>query len=110
MIKPEDDYDSHGVFAGGDMTQEEWEEKVDSLVDKGYVAMVFHVPNTCKICLPGTFDENAEDYGIDDWYSMTGTYSYNGKFVGFFSRMGQEHVISESHHGVSIPSFRLEGE
>ena len=110
VIKPEDDYDSHGVFAGGDMTQEEWEEKVDSFVDKGYVAMVFHRPNTCKICLPGTFDEKAEDYGIGDWYSMIGTYSYNGKFVGFFSRMGQEHVISESHHGVSIPSFRLEGE
>ena len=51
-----------------------------------------------------------EDYGIKPWHSMTGTYSYNGKFVGFFSRMGREFVISESHHGVSIPSFRLIGE
>ncbi len=110
VIKPEDDYDSHGVYAGGDMEQEAWEELVDSLVDKGYVAMVFYTPPSSKIALPGPFSADAEDYGIGDWYSMTGTYSYNGKFVGFFSRMGREHVISESHHGVSIPSFYLEGE
>lgn len=110
IIKPEDDYDSHGVYAGGDMSQEEWEKTVDDSIDKGFVAMDFYLPPTSQICLPGEMDEAAEDYGIGQWHSMTGTYSFNGKFVGFFSRMGQENVISESHHGVSIPSFRLIGE
>ncbi len=136
ILKPEDDYDSHGIYAGGDLTQEEWEEKVDSLIDQDYIVMEFYVPKQCEICLPiaepadlenGTYTsvkpaglESAisyyaeealkEDYGIKPWFSMTGTYSFNGKFNGFFSRMGQEFVISESHHGVSIPSFRLIGE
>ncbi len=110
IIKPEDDYDSHGVYAGGDLSLEEWTAVVDRLTDKGFVAMAFHTPCTAMITLPGKADKDAADYGIAPWYSMTGTYAYNGKFVGFFSRMGQEHVISESHHGVSIPSFMLCGE
>lgn len=136
ILKPEDDYDSHGIYAGGDLSQEEWEEKVDSLIDRDYIVMEFYVPKQSKICLPiaspsdltdGTYNsvkpaglESAishyadeamtEDYGIRPWFSMTGTYSFNGKFNGFFSRMGREFVISESHHGVSIPSFRLLGE
>lgn len=110
IIKPEDDYDSHGVYAGGDMTQEEWEKTVDDAMDKGFVAMVFYTPAKSQIALPRPEEAALADYGIGDWFSMTGTYSYNGRFVGFFSRMGQEHVISESHNGVSIPSFRLVGE
>ena len=127
ILKPEDDYDSHGIYAGGDLTQEEWEEKVDSLMDNDYVVMEFYVPPVSEICLPIPTGERAEtklvsaadyyagealqgDFGISAWHSMTGTYSYNGKFSGFFSRMGKEFVISESHHGVSIPSFRLIGE
>lgn len=127
ILKPEDDYDSHGIFAGGDMQQAEWEEKVDSLIDRDYVVMEYYVPPVSEICLPIPTCERPEtklisavdyyadeamkeDYGIKPWHSMTGTYSYNGKFVGFFSRMGREFVISESHHGVSIPSFRLIGE
>lgn len=136
ILKPEDDYDSHGIYAGGDLSQEEWEEKVDSLIDRDYIVMEFYVPKQSKICLPiaapsdltdGTYtsvkpaglesaifhyadEAMTEDYGIRPWFSMTGTYSFNGKFNGFFSRMGREFVISESHHGVSIPSFRLIGE
>ncbi len=135
ILKPEDDYDSHGIFAGGDMSQEEWEEKVESLIDKDYIVMEFYVPPVSEICLPIPEKEEAEkriakagkdgpvsaidfyaedalqgDVGIEPWHSMTGTYSFNGKFIGFFSRMGKENVISESHHGVSIPSFRLIGE
>ncbi len=135
ILKPEDDYDSHGIYAGGDMSQEEWEATVDRLVDQDYVAMEFYVPAKSEICLPIPCDDpeavraRAEkkdgpvsaidfyageamegDFGIKPWFSMTGTYSFNGKFSGFFSRMGQENVISESHHGVSIPSFRLIGE
>lgn len=110
IIKPEDDYDSHGVYAGGDIDQEEWEELVDRMTDQGYVAMEYYVPPTSQITLPGAPSESEEDCGISEWHSMTGTFSYNGKFAGFFSRMGQEFVISESHHGVSIPSYRLIGE
>lgn len=136
ILKPEDDYDSHGIYAGGDLSQEEWEEKVESLIDKDYIVMEFYVPAKSEICLPipaaddlkdDTYNSDKpaglvsaiayyadeamkEDYGIKPWFSMTGTYSFNGKFGGFFSRMGQEFVISESHHGVSIPSFRLIGE
>ncbi len=110
IIKPEDDYDSHGVFAGGDLSQTEWEETVDKYTDKGYVAMVFYVPPLSKNARPFIPEEGDKDFGIEDWHSMTGMYSYNGRFTGFFSRMGQEFVISESHNGVSIPSFYLKGE
>lgn len=107
ILKPEDDYDSHGVFAGMDLSEEEWQAAVDNYTDAGYIAMEYHVPNEYDTALPYK-DENCEDpYGIELWHSMIGTYSFNGKHYGFFSRMGKEGVISESHNGVSVPSFRI---
>lgn len=107
ILKPEDDYDSHGVFAGVDMTEEEWEHIVTKYTDAGYVAMEFYTPPLCAIALPEREEESDDPYGIENWHSMTGTYSFNGKHCGFFSRMGKEGVISESHHGVSIPSYHI---
>lgn len=107
IIKPEDDYDSHGVYAGKDMTEEAWKETVAKCLDRHFVVMRYHTPCQCEIALPYR-DETAEDpHGIEKYYSMTGIYSFNGKHHGFFSRMGKEGVISESHNGVSIPSFRI---
>ena len=48
IIKPEDDYDSHGVYAGGDIDQEEWEELVDRMTDQGYVAMEYSFEPSCS--------------------------------------------------------------
>ena len=107
ILKPEDDYDSHGVFAGVDMTDEEWSDTVEKYTDNGYVAMEFYTPPTCLIALPYKDEKCKEPFGIEEWHSMTGTYSFNGNHHGFFSRMGKEGVISESHNGVSIPSYLI---
>lgn len=104
ILKPEDDYDSHGVFAGKDHTPEEWEKLTRDYLDRGYVAMVFFTPCKAETALPYS---NDGDCGIVDWYSMTGTFSFNGTHYGFFNRMGAEGVISESHGGVSIPAYEV---
>ena len=107
IIKPEDDYDSHGVYASLDVTAAEWDDIVTKCVDRGFVVMEFYTPSRCQIALPYRDETAADPCGIEGYLSMTGIYSFNGKHHGFFSRMGKEAVISESHHGVSIPSFRM---
>ncbi len=107
ILKPDDDYDSHGVFAGPDFGDTDWKRIVRRYTDRGYIAMRFHVPCRYESALPDPSDCEKEDYGIEAYYSMIGTYSFNGRHHGFFSRMGKEGVISESHNGVSVPSFRV---
>ena len=108
IIKPEDDYDAKGVFAGVDHTPEEWKERVENFMDRGYVAMVFCEPKTIPIFPIRPLPYEPDLMEPEEWHSMTGIYSYNGHFAGFFSRMGKEGVISESHDGVSVPSFGVD--
>ncbi len=107
IIKPEDDYDSHGVFAGRDASEEEWGKIVDSYVDRGYIAMEFYAPRTVDIVSPKLPVPGEKNFELQAWQTMPGLFQFNGKHIGFFSRMGREGVISESHNGVSVPSFRM---
>ncbi|MCR5666908.1 MAG: hypothetical protein K6G01_08765 [Eubacterium sp.] len=108
ILKPEDDYDAKGVYAGINYTQEEWAKIVDENIDNDYVAMEFYNPPLAKIFPIRPLPYEPDLMEPEEWHSMTGIYSYNGTFYGFFSRMGKEGVISESHDGVSIPSFGVD--
>jgi hypothetical protein len=107
ILKPEDDYDSHGVYAGTDLTQEEWAMRVRETLDSGYVAMRYHEPPVCEIALTDPSAQSAPDCGIVRWGCLTGAFAFNGKLKGFFSMMGDRGVINERHGAVSVPSFRL---
>ncbi len=81
ILKPWDGYAAHGVKAGLECTQEEWESFIEETYDKGYI---------CQ-----EFAEQFNSYNIDfafgdgEWkeYSqMTGMFVYNGKFAGVIAR------------------------
>ena len=107
ILKPEDDYDSHGVYAGIDLTQEEWEKRVKETLDGGYVVMRYYDPPASEIALPDPSAQSAADGGIVKWRCLTGAFAFNGKMKGFFSMMGDRGVINERHGAVSVPSFRI---
>ena len=81
ILKPWDGYAAHGVKAGLECTQEEWESFIEETYGKGYI---------CQ-----EFAEQFNSYNIDfafgdgEWkeYSqMTGMFVYNGKFAGVIAR------------------------
>ena len=92
IIKPSDDYGSSGVFAGVELSQDEWERKIDELYGGDYI---------CQ-----TYVEQYESPNIDfafgdgawhNYINMAGLYVYGGKFAGVFSRQAIAGGIIASH-------------
>lgn len=108
IIKPEDDYGAHGVFAGIDFVQDEWERIVAERTDAGYIAQEYYLPHTVSL-VPARVPVDGDALRIEDWHTMPGLYTYNGKLAGVYSREGREGVIALDHNGLVSPSFHLVG-
>ncbi len=81
ILKPWDGYAAHGVKAGLECTQEEWEAFVSDVYGTDYICQEF----------AEQYDSYNSDflYGDGEWkdYShMTGLFVYNGKFSGVIAR------------------------
>ena len=81
ILKPWDGYAAHGVRAGLECTQEEWED---------FIANVYGTDYICQ-----EFAKQYDSYNIDlmfgegkwmDYSHMTGLFVYNGKFAGVIAR------------------------
>ena len=81
ILKPWDGYAAHGVKAGCECTQQEWENCVNEVYGKGYICQEF----------AKQYDSYNTDifFGDGKWkdYShMTGLFVYNGMFSGVIAR------------------------
>lgn len=108
IIKPEDDYGAHGVFAGIDHSVEEWSRIVADRVDAGYIVQEYYLPRTVRL-MPARLPLDGDACRIEDWHTMPGLYTYNGKLAGVYSREGREGVIALDHGGLVSPAFRITG-
>ena len=105
IIKPEDDYASHGVYPGVDCDQGEWEELLDRNLDNGYILQEFCDPPLVKVV---NAEIDADDpCAVTEWESMPGVYMYDGEPVGFYCRLGSEGVIAIDHGGLCANSFHV---
>ena len=81
ILKPWDGYAAHGVKAGLECTQEEWEAFTEQVYGTGYICQEFAKQyNSYNIDFA---------FGDGEWkeYShMTGMFVYNGKFAGVIAR------------------------
>ena len=105
IIKPEDDYGSHGVFPGVDFEQQRWEEIVDECCDRDFIVQEFYQPHTVPIV--NTAIDPDDPCKVEQWQSMPGFYVYDGKPVGFYCRLGNEGIIAIEHGGLCSCSFRV---
>lgn len=105
IIKPEDDYGSHGVHPGVDCSQEEWEKLVDASLDCGCIVQEFCNPPLVDV-METRIDE-LNPCSVTSWKSMPGIYIYDGEPVGFYCRLGREAVIAIDHGGLCSCSFRV---
>lgn len=106
IIKPEDDYASHGVYPGVDFSQERWEEIVEECTDKNFIVQEFYPPRMVDIV--NTAVDEQDPCRVEQWQSMPGFYVYDGEPVGFYCRLGQEGVIAIDHGGLCACSFKVD--
>lgn len=92
IIKPQDSYASHGVYAGVEFTESEWEKKATEAYGKDSI---------CQEYYPQYASSNI-DYGWGDgeWHdyiTMTGLFVYGGRFAGAYCRAAEAGGIIRSH-------------
>ena len=102
IVKPSGGYNSVGVLAGLDATDDEWRAALAKTAhSEGIVqryAQQYRTP-----CLRGTLVEGerrgepseADELGFADAVNMEGLFLFNGKFTGVYARCGFANTIGE---------------
>ena len=106
IIKPADDYGSHGVYPGVDFGDEEWNKLVDNNLDNGYIVQEFYQPHYVD-AINAELKEGADPCEVESWESMPGVYMYDGEPVGFYCRLGKSGIIAIDHGGLCSTSFHV---
>ncbi len=101
IIKPEDDFGSHGVYSGMDTSAEEWKKLILFQMDRGDIIQRFCPRYDFELLGPD--DEKTDMYPL-----MVGAYVSCGKIVGFYSRAGKAGVIDFNHGGICVSTVKVD--
>lgn len=100
IMKPLDLNMSKGVYAGRDLTQEEWEKRLRESFNKDYIYQEFFIPFQREHVV-----FNDEELNIEKFGSIVGLFIYNEKFAGIYTRAGKESIISGMTSYNTLPNI-----
>lgn len=102
ILKPFDQYASHGVYVGQDYTNEKWQEIITNIKQAYLVQEFIKIP---QIELLTVKDEKLlfEKYG-----SLLSLYMYNQKLSGFYTRVGRKNIIGSIVEAFTVPNYVME--
>ena len=101
IIKPSDMYASKFVYAGIELSDEDWSNALELGIKNDFLLQEYVAPFET---LNFYFDEEGE-LVVDMFGNITGLYLYDGQFSGVFSRAGRQAIISAQHDGFSLGSM-----
>ncbi len=99
-MKPLDLNASRGVYAGRDLTQDEWKKRLDESWEKDYLYQEFFEPFTREHIV----FEN-ESLKVEDFKSIVGLFMYKEKFAGIYTRIGKNNIISGITDYYTLPNI-----
>lgn len=99
IMKPWDMNVAKGVFVGRDMSQEEWETRLDEVWNEKYICQEFVTPYYREFV---KIEES--EIKIEKLNSVLGIFMYGEEFKGLYTRIGKENVISSvnSHRAANL--------
>ena len=100
IMKPLDLNASRGVYAGRDMSQEEWAKRLRDSFNKDYIYQEFFHPFKREHVV---FNEG--DLSIEEFGSILGLFLYNEKLAGMYTRVGKESIISGLTSYYTLPNI-----
>lgn len=118
IVKPTDHYGADNVYAGCEVSQQEWERVIDEFAN-GRAGYPFIVQRYIR---PFKTDTLPPDAGILDapdgavasepvpYNNLNGLYLYNGRFQGVFSRLGPHPTISKANEGMTAATIWVDCE
>lgn len=98
ILKPMDLYGSRGVYAGRDVDAEAWEKLLLRYADQAYLIQEY-------VDLDSSAYMNFETDRVEPFRHISGVFVYRGQMAGFYSRAGQQHVISGVQSGHTLATF-----
>ncbi len=118
IIKPSDHYGADNVYAGCEVSQDEWEGLIDRFANgkAGYPFIVQRYIRPFKTkTLPPDAGIDAIPDGSIRWEcamynNLNGLYLYNGKFQGVFSRLGPHPTISKQNEGMTAATIWVDAD
>lgn len=90
ILKPEDSRGSDRVFVGADYSQERFEEIVDELIQIPAIYQQFITAEPMDF----VFFEDGQYCGIKPMVCLFGMFIYFSEFIGTYTRVGAERIIS----------------
>lgn len=103
IMKPMDMNASQGVYVGRDLSYAEWEKNLKKDWNNQYIYQEF-VDNFTREYLvfrDGKFE-------VDDFSSVIGLFAYKEKFVGVYTRIGKQNVISGVTNYYTVPCILVD--
>ncbi|MBU5425032.1 hypothetical protein KQI41_01300 [Tissierella pigra] len=100
IMKPLDLNASQGVYAGRDLTQDEWKKRLDDSFNKDYLYQEFFTPFTREHIL---FEDN--EIKVEEFRSIVGLFMYKEKFAGIYTRIGKNNIISGLTDYYTLPNI-----
>lgn len=94
IIKPAGGYNSVGVFAGLDCSEQQWEEELQNVARQGGIVQAY-APQYATPTLRGDMDGTFDVHAYPEANNMEGLYLFNGTFGGMFPRCGYGNIIGE---------------
>ncbi|MBC8587173.1 glutathionylspermidine synthase family protein [Paratissierella segnis] len=104
ILKPLDLNASQGVFAGKDLTFDEWRIKLEEIWNKDYLYQEYFEPFTRDFVV---FEEGK--LKIQEFKSILGLFMYKEKFAGIYTRIGKNNVISGITDYFTLPNVIVKG-
>ncbi|MCQ4924413.1 glutathionylspermidine synthase family protein [Tissierella carlieri] len=100
IMKPLDLNASRGVYAGRDLSQDEWKKRLDESFDKDYLYQEFFEPFTREHVVFGD-----DELKIEEFRSIVGLFMYKEKFAGIYTRIGKNNIISGVTDYYTLPNI-----
>ncbi|MBU5256937.1 glutathionylspermidine synthase family protein [Tissierella praeacuta] len=100
IMKPLDLNASRGVYAGRDLTQDEWKKRLDESWGKDYLYQEFFEPFTRKHIV---FENDG--LKVEEFKSIVGLFMYKEKFAGIYTRIGRNNIISGITDYYTLPNI-----
>lgn len=105
IIKPTDAYGGDDVYAGRQVTQDEWDRVIDKFANGAagapFIVQTFIAPYKTEVVPYETVEEtralagSTPNFKVEKYNNLNGLYLFNGQFVGVFSRLGPHHIITK---------------
>lgn len=103
IIKPEDSRGSDGVYVGADYSQEEYDKIIDEALKGPAIYQQFITANPMDF----VFFDDAGYIGVKPMVALYGMFIYFGEFMGVYTRVGAERIISSKTSYYVPPHIEL---